>query len=330
MLDLMNRRTLLRYVLQLSISLGLVAAVVWWTGPREVVNAVRGAEPRWLLAGMLIFVLVPCVHGLRWWVLLRPVGRVPVHETVLIMLAAKAVGILVPFRAGAVLQVQLLGRRYEMNRAAVAGTLVLEAVLDATCFLVLFLIAAPLVGGGPYVTGGIWLMAGIAVIAFTGLILLARRRQPATSDPVRPGIVARLGALMLSVRIGFEAVRSPAAVATAAALTLLDWSLATVGFSLIGRGFGLDVALPTYLLVEIVANLAGAVPFTQSGIGPFEVVVSQVLAARGVPSELAGSFAVGAHALLLPTWLVAGTIALLVLRVRPGEVLYLRSGEASG
>ena len=77
-----------------------------------------------------------------------------------------------------------------------------------------------------------------------------------------------------------------------------------------------------------VGNLAGAVPFTQSGIGPYEVAVAQLLARRGETLDLGTAYAVGAHALVLLTSLISGGVALLLLRLRPGEVFYLHGGGA--
>ncbi|MGH2588447.1 MAG: lysylphosphatidylglycerol synthase transmembrane domain-containing protein, partial [Dehalococcoidia bacterium] len=318
----MRTATILRYAAQAAVSLALVAGVIWWTGPEDVLQAVRDADPRWLAAAVAVFAVVPAIHGVRWWVLLRPVGRIPLREAVLVMLAAKAVGLILPLRAGALLQVQLLGRRYELNRGAVAGTLVLEAAIDAVCFLILFVVAAPLIGGGQYVTAVVWATAGVVILVLLALFLLARPPAAALSGD---GMRAPLFRLVRSVREGLRALRSPGALAAAVVLTFSDWFLAVIGYALAGRALGLDASFGDYLLVEIVANLAGAIPFTQSGIGAFEVAASQILSARGVPENLAGAFAVGAHALQIATWLVTGAIALMVLRVRPGEVLYVRA-----
>src|SRR5215211_1631622 len=167
----MDAKSVLRWGAQLGVSLALVAGVVWWAGPGELLHAVRTADRRWLAATAPVFVLVTALHGVRWWVLLRPVGRVPLHEAVLLLFVAKAVGLIVPLRAGAVLQVQLLGHRYELNRAAVAGTLVLEAVMDAGCFLALFIVTAPLLGAGRYLTAGVWAIAAVGAVAASGLFL---------------------------------------------------------------------------------------------------------------------------------------------------------------
>jgi len=314
----------LRLLLQLAVSLALLAAVVWWAGPLELVQALGDADLRWLVPAALVFASATAVHGVRWWVLLRPVGRVPLRAAVLALIVGKAVGFVVPLRAGAVVQVQLLGRRYALDRGAVAGTLVLEAVIDAACFLALFILVAPFVGG-PALTGGIWLMAAVVVAALAALLVLARQRHVAASETGGSGILGRVQQTVEAVRAGFEAVRNPWAVTIATALTLVDWLLASCGYALVGRAFGLRVAPVVYLLVEIVGNLAAALPFTQSGIGAYEVAVAQLLTRRGETVDLASAYAVGAHALIWLTALLSGGVALALLRLRPGEVFYLRN-----
>jgi len=323
----MSRRAALQWGLQLAVSLALLGGIVWWTGAAALWRAIRGAEPRWVLAAAGVFTLVTLVHGVRWWVLLRPLGRVSLRDAVLVLLVAKAVGKLLPLRAGAVLQVQLLGRRYALNRAAVAGTLVLEAVIDAACFLVVFLLLAPLIGGGAYLTTGIWVMALVVIAALAASLWLARRRAARAGVPLRVGLSGRLSGLLDDARAGFQAVRSPTAIALAAALTLGDWLLAALGFWCAGRAFHLDLAPPVYLLAEVVSNLTGAIPFTQSGIGPYEVALAQLMAVRGVAPDVAGAYAVGTHALMLLTALVSAALALIPLRLRLSEVLYLRAED---
>jgi uncharacterized membrane protein YbhN (UPF0104 family) len=214
-----------------------------------------------------------------------------------------------------------------VDRGAVAGTLVLEAVIDAACFLALFIITAPLIGGSRLLTTGIWVMAAAVALALVLLVLLARRRPAEAGSAAGRGLLARVWQVMESVRVGFNAVRSPWAVATASALTFADWLLASLGYAFVGRAFGLDEAPVVYLLVEVVSNLAGAVPFTQSGIGPYEIAVAQVLTRQGVSVEQAGAYAVGAHALVLLTTLVSGSVALLLLRLRLSEVFYLHTAS---
>src|SRR5262249_27249714 len=208
----MNVKVALRWALQAGFSLLLLGGVLWWTGPRALLEALREADLRWLAAAAVAFLGTTVIHGVRWWVLLRPVGRVPLWPTVLVMMVAKAVGVLLPLRAGAVLQGQLLGRRYEFNRASVAGTLVLEGVLDAACFLLVFLIAAPFIGGNRYFTDGIWLMLVVVIVALTGIFLLARRRPPSKDEVTGKGLIARVNRMVEAVREGFHAVRSPLAV----------------------------------------------------------------------------------------------------------------------
>jgi uncharacterized membrane protein YbhN (UPF0104 family) len=242
---------------------------------------------------------------------------------VLALIAAKAVGVVLPLRAGAVLQVQVLGRRYQLDRGAVAGTLVLEAVIDAGCFLALLIITAPFIGRGAALTAGIWVMAAVVIAALAALVVLARRRVSSERAGADHGLVVRVRRLTDSVRAGFDAVRSPWAVTAAVALTSADWLLAAVGYAFAGRAFGVAVPPVVYLLVEVVSNLAGAVPFTQAGIGPYEVAVAQLLARWDIPFDLGSAYAVGAHALLLLTALAAGALALVLLRLRPNEVFYL-------
>jgi uncharacterized protein (TIRG00374 family) len=312
------------WLLQLGVSLALLAGVVWWAGPAKLVQALGDADPRWLAPAALAFTTATVVYGVRWWVLLRPVGRVALRDAVLALMVAKAVNVVVPLHAGAVVRVQVLGRRSTLDRGALAGTVALEVVLDVACLVVLFLVLMPFIGGAA-VTGGIWVLTAAATVAVTLVVVLAKRRGRRTADAADRGVLVRVRRGVDSIRAGFGAVRNPWVVAAAAALTFADWLVASFGYALFGRAFGLDVTPLDYVMVKVAANLATALPFTQSGIGPYEVAVAHLLVRRGAAIEPAGAYAVGAHALVLLTALVSGGVALVLLRLRPDEVFYLRN-----
>ncbi len=75
--------------------------------------------------------------------------------------------------------------------------------------------------------------------------------------------------------------------------------------------------------------MTGAIPFTASGLGAYEIVAQQLLSTEGVPAPTGAAVAVAAHAVSLIATLLGGLISVIALRVRPGEIFWTRA-EAAG
>ena len=70
-------------------------------------------------------------------------------------------------------------------------------------------------------------------------------------------------------------------------------------YALIGHGFGLGVAFPTYMLTTAAGNLGAMVPSTPGYVGVFDAPAKYVLVLSGVPNSLAASYILVLHAALL-------------------------------
>jgi uncharacterized membrane protein YbhN (UPF0104 family) len=275
----------------------------------------------WLLLAVLFVAASKVMHGLRWWLLLRRAGRVPLAEAVLLLLAATGVSVLVPLRAGAVLQVQVLNRRHGMPRAVVMGTLVAEALLDALLLLVFAVAAVPLVGLEGGVLRAAVLSAIVAATAAGLILLLGRRHATAAATAATDRVRAGAGALLANVARGLATLGGPASIALLLLPTLGDWLLAATAHWVVGSSFGLEVPAYAYLGVEIVGNLVGAMPLSQANVGPYDLAVQQTLAAFGVDAARATAFAVTTHATIIVAEFGVGLVAAWLLRLRPEDIV---------
>src|SRR5438067_1033893 len=97
---------------QVGLTLACFGLLVWQVSPAEVADALGDAGWRWVLPAAALAWLSLVAHGIRWWLLIRRSGPVPVRQAVGIILAAGGLGAVLPLRAGSVLQVQMVHRRY--------------------------------------------------------------------------------------------------------------------------------------------------------------------------------------------------------------------------
>jgi len=78
----------------------------------------------------------------------------------------------------------------------------------------------------------------------------------------------------------------------------------------------------------MVANFVVSIPITPSGIGPYEVATQELLVRLGVGGTLAAGYAIGTHLALIIWITIVGLVSMWALKLRPGEIFYLRSPEA--
>lgn len=310
-----------RIIAQVAVTAGLIGYLLWRTDPSAVVDALRHAD-WWLVpVAVLCVAASKLMHGIRWWLLIRHAGKVPLRAAILTLLAAVGLGVLLPFRAGAALQVQVLHRRYGIDRAAVAGSLMGEGVLDAVLVLMLVLVAVPLLGlQRGVVEGALGGAAVMAVLAGTVAMLGSQRAQERWFRWLPERIRGTVQRGIANLRLGMKALGRPQTAWLLLLPTMGDWLLATTAHNLVGRAFGLGVPVYSYLAVEIIGNASTALPLTAGSIGPYEVAARETLVLFGADGNRAALFALATHACILIAEASDGLLALWALGLRKKDL----------
>lgn len=288
----------------LGAPLGL-GAVVWWVGPQALWAALRGADGRWLAAGLLCALAGNVLAALRWGELVRWLGQTVASRWSLgVYFQAAAISALLP---GAVVGGDLF-RVWQLQRdggsASVAG---LSVVLDrlSGLWILLALAALGLFGGVgapemdrlrdllhvPVAWSTVWL----ATCSLTAVLLLplavlwalagwgagaGRRRATALALLQRPGGLRQYlwqAAVSLLVHV----------------CTVSAWICAAHAFG---------ITLPVWLIAVTTAPilLLASMPVSFGGWGTREAAAVAAWSAFGVAPALAASAAAtyGVYALL--------------------------------
>lgn len=280
----------------------------------QVAAVLRRASAGPLLLGLALLGGGFATRIARWWVMLRATAPgLPLAACVRPFLSSLALNNTLPLRAGDI--VRVVGFRQALGAPAVrvAGTLVLERVLDLLALLAIFF--ACLVGARPgavprslAVAGGV---AGAAALA--GLIVLA----------VAPGLVRRLLTWTLArgplARHGagwadqfvaaFAAMQSPGRAARLVGLSLLAWALEGGMYAavLASLGVAASPAAPWFGLAT--GTLATLIPSSPGYVGTFDWFVMLGLGAYGAARAPSAAAALLIHLVLwLPVTLVGGLL----------------------
>lgn len=319
-------RIVSRLALQLLVSAVFLGVVLWRADVHRLGQELARADWRSAFLAVPFFGASAVLHGVRWWLLVRRAGSIPLRAGVLALLATAGVDLLLPLHAGMVALFQVLHRRYGVERAAVLGSLGAEGLVDALALLLLGLLVLPVLHlGGALTPRSLAPVAALVALGALGLLLGSR---PTTQRLLLAVLPARLrapvGRSAGHLARSFAAFGSAPSVLLLVVVTVGDWSAAALGHAVVGHGFRLGVPLPTYLLVEVAGNLSTIVPLTQGNVGPYELVLRETLAAAGADGARAAAFAVGTHALGLLTTMFIAVAAALALRLRTEDLFYLR------
>jgi uncharacterized protein (TIRG00374 family) len=291
----------------------------------QVADALVEADYLYVPLALGLFALSLVVRAMRWQVFYKP-DNISLRILFPAMLVTYAGNNLLPLRAGELIRAQLLMERAGLSRMRTLGTAAVERLFD---ILVLggFVLFGIFLGdiGFAFVAVGLVLFAScIAGLAIACLV---------ANRPELPGkIAANWTLLPLRWRSrladysewfagGFSVLKSANDFYQAAALTATAWLLEFGMYWLLAVAFSIDSGFLRVAFAGSAANLALSVPFSQAGIGPFQVVAKEALLRFGVAANLAAAYVLALHVLLVVPVSLAGLLVLWAMLPRRQPVV---------
>jgi uncharacterized protein (TIRG00374 family) len=291
----------MRFVLPLLI----LAALCWWFGLEPVAQALAHASARGLVLYLLLSALVVLGYAVRWRMVADAVGaRAPLGQLVAARLAGDAVSALVPSGrlAGEPIRVALVRDRGSTAKATagVAIDRVLEVIGNMLAVIAYVAVFCSVRGAGSAGRAPLLLAAMMALllVATATLVVRWRRgRQPLAwlYGARARRLVPRFEAWMDGLRrvekdVGHFFTHHPRAFAFGVLGSLIIEAITILQYHALMSAFGIQLDLPTLLLVLLAGGAAHAVP-VPAALGTLEVAqVAVVGAAAGRPDL---GFAVG-------------------------------------
>ena len=302
-------------------------AVVVLLARNDLFEALRGLPHLrlgWAAAAITAFATSRLLHGARWRFLLRHRRGLPFRWLLGLFVFANFVNALVPFRLGDVLRVELPSRRFGIPRTELASNvLIVESLFDGISFVFLLLASLSLIDIPPSLRAPL-LLGALAVVALFVLAGIAARGGW-RSGAERGGLLPRRVRVQLARRLddliaGMATLGSLRSLALGVAISIVGWLLEVLTYWLLARAFGLDLTFAQTLLVTVAANMATAIPLTPWNVGPYELVVSELLIALGVDRGAVSQYAVGSHVLLVSWITLTGLIAMFAMRLSADDL----------
>lgn len=281
--------------------------------PGIVWSQMRAMQWGWAAVAIVLDVLAYVCQGLRWQLLLVPLGRTSPLKATEDIYAGLFVNEISPLRAGEALRIFLMARRLNVPMLSVFSTVTIERLFD-----------------------GLWLALGIALVSFyvplpwrlmraadildvilllavlVLLLLVLRRRAAGT-----PGDEATqlktwrwISSLWRDFTLGLQQTSLSKSFFLAFAISSLVVLLQALSLGVLMRAYDMDVSFWVAAAVFLIVHLGTAIPNAPANIGAFQFFMVVGLSIFGVEKTLATGFSVIAFLLLTLPLLVLGFLAI--------------------
>lgn len=315
-----------RPLVQLVIAAALLGGLLWRVDFAAVRDDLSHATLWWLPLAFAANLTSDLFRAVRWQQFFAPLRSLPIPFLYGTAVLGVACNIVLPFRAGEVVRVQVLRRRTALGVSSIVATLLSEKLLDIVAFSTFILLGIVLYDEARFMWPLAVVYGGVLVFGLYGARWLAGRVQsgrPLLGQPEgrwRAWIAAEL-------RIfgeGLQAFRSVKALLIVVAASIVAWCFEAAMYLACGEALGIDVPPFVYLLVVVTATIVVSIPITPAGLGVFELAITGLLVAFGVSETEAAAFAIFSHVMLALPYICVGPIAALALRLSPSDILFLR------
>jgi uncharacterized protein (TIRG00374 family) len=289
--------TLLRHrALQAAISLAIGAIFLWLAIARidmaQLWVKLRQVDLGWLALAFASYWLALALRTWRWGIILAPVRRLAFGSIFYGLLVGYAANYVLPARLGELVRADFLGRRYNISRLSVIGTIVVERLFDVVVFIG-FIFAglgalhqthdsriAPVLHAVEVVSVGCVVLAGLLIL------LLKLRHKPL------PKAIAFLEERLRSLAQGLHLITGAPEVAILAAATAIVWTADSIAVWLLCQALGIELSLFQLLLVMGMSCLAALIPAAPANIGALQYALVLAFELLGLPGDSGFSLAV--------------------------------------
>lgn len=322
------KRPSLKWLLQIGLSVALLAVVFVVVDLRATLSELRHASIAWIIAGLGATVLSRCVMGYKWNLLMRAKGILVSHvEVIRIYYVSGFLGLLLPTTVGADVIRAIFLKEKDRPFPDIVSSIIVERLLG----LVMISLAA--LAGGFALAGrlldadvprtallgvpGILFLLSIGAIAFSAsdhartmieriaAWLETRKRLKIGGGPLR-----RLYASYWSYRFHQRTLLTFCLLTLLEILTLVVWNYATI------RALDIDLGFLEFMLVVPVFTLLIRLPISVAGLGVVEGSYVFFLSLLGIAPEPALAAGLLAHALATLAVLPGGVVYSAVPRYR--------------
>ena len=307
----MNRVKLLVGVV---ISVALFGYLVWSVDVHELVALLGRTRWEWVIVACALAPVSVWTRARRWRYLFPPGSDPPA------VIPATMIGYMVnnvlPLRAGELVRVYVVAKRWGHGFWTALATLIVERVLDSLVIVLIMAVLVLRVPVPPTLEIGAAVVLAIDLVAVAVLCSLAvapvRARRVIERLTRRwPALQRRVVAILETFVLGLEGIRTRAHLLPLVLWTVVVWVLpAFITWTML-RALQLELPWIAAWVVLAFVGLGVAIPSAPGYIGVFHAAATIALSIFSVPTTAAFGFALLLHAAQIVPITVVGWIYLL-------------------
>ncbi len=265
----------------------------------------------WWVALAIVFDLLTYIcQGLRWRLLLRPIGDIPVWRATQAIYAGLFANEVLPMRFGELVRAYLVSRWVSAGLMSIIPSMIVERLLDGVWLalgvgLTAIFVPLPkdLLNAGD--------IFGIIVLIATGLFVYVvfrkqkaiAERGAASSSRWKP--LRLVASFVTSLASGLRSIGMTRFFYGALGISLFMLLLQALSFWLIMWAYGLHLSFWIGAVVFLVVHLGTALPNAPGNVGTYQFFCVVGLALFGVDKTLATGFSLVVFFLLtVPLWAI--------------------------
>jgi glycosyltransferase 2 family protein len=314
---------------KLALGYLIAAACLAWVlvnvHPRRFLHAIAHLDWGLVVLAIAIDNVNYALQGIRWALLLRPLGRTPLTRAIQAIYVGLFGNEVFPLRFGELMRAQLMARWCGTKLPEIVPSIVMERLFEGIwlglgiVLAVVFLPLPPLLRTSAHVFVNI-----MAVLTAVFLFATFRRRGHPAGDPDLTAtaptrtLLNRIRMVVVTLDEGLHRIGVSRASITAFAVTLAALSAQAVALWLVVLAYGLNLSIWQATVVLIIVRIGSVVPNAPANIGPYQFFAALGIELFGIDRPAANGFALVLFVVLSgPIWGL-GFLAL----GRTGETLF--------
>lgn len=301
-------------LLKIAVTVGLLLFLLSQLNRAELLKSFASAQPLWLLAGLVLYLIAILLGVLKWYVLVRA-RRLDVSyaELAEYTFTGLFLGNGLPSNIGGDI-VRAIGLTRASPAAAEVAlmSVVVDRLLGLSAYLTAALLNVGLVAVLLSDAQGLETLE-IAIVVVVGIfvggcaLFLSRRVAGHVAAWFKLGPLARFEANARRIYHAIQSYRSSyAALAVNGVLSAGILVIATLGWYSIARALQLEIPLLYFFLFNPLIAFVLLLPISLNGLGPKEATTVFFFGLVGVPSESAFAMSLLFHAIVILTSLPGG------------------------
>lgn len=281
----------------------------------------KDVKYQWIILSLVFVALGHVVRGLRWQLLIIPLGKKPkAWNAIAAVFANYLINLIIP-RLGEVSRCGLISKYEKISFSKTLGTLITERIIDLLSLGIIIVLAfslkfdflnqflakeTGLMNGVIDIISSIWMYVGIILFSALCWIIYKRFKETNLMKKIVQGIK--------NMGEGIKSIWEVKNKSRFSILTLSMWIIYFLEFYVCCFAFPFteNITILQCLFIFVMANIGIVVP-VQGGIGPWHFMVIHCLILLGINNIEAAAFALVVHGTQMLMTILLGIIGLLSL-----------------